>query len=256
MSSLRLPATWVVPYTRYLEPHLPSWQAVKADLWPRGTVPHVGLASPLLWMLLLTDVGFILAHFMLFYTDLLGNELFSLRKDQGYAEFFQYLKAFWIGFLLVWQTRRAADPRYLVWAALFGYMLADDYLMLHENIGAAAAIQLGIGDRWGLRGQDFGELGFYMLVGGFFFVLLLIAYSVGSRNFRRASVGLFALIFVFAFFAVVADLLHIMLPFPALERVFDVIEDGGEMAAMSLILWFVYARLLLNRRFARDELSR
>jgi hypothetical protein len=82
---------------------------------------------------------------------------------------------------------------------------------------------------------------------------LAVVYNSGSRNFRRASVVLFILLLLFAFFAVVTDLLHVLLPFPTLARVFDAIEDGGEMVVMSLIVWFAYARLVLNRRFARGE---
>jgi hypothetical protein len=226
-------------FARFLKPYLPTWQTVQGDFGLFN--PRHG--SPLLQLLLLTDVAFVLLHLLLFYSELLNNELFSLRRDKGYPEFFQYLKELWIALLFVRQTLRTSDPRYLVWSALFAYMLADDYLMLHENIGAAAANSLGIVERWGLRGQDFGELGFYLVVGGTFCVLLVLAYGTGSVHFRRNSVALFALLLLFALFAVAGDLLHIILPFPALDRVFDVLEDGSEMIVMSLILWYVYACL-------------
>lgn len=239
-------------YTQHLKPYLPSWQTLKADLWlqDRRSAANSAASStvPFLVMLLLVDLGFIVAHFFLFYTDLLNNELFSLRKDQGYPELFQYIKLFWIGFLLVWQAWRMVDLRYLVWAALFGYMLADDYLMLHEDIGMAAANVLDIDERWGLRGQDFGEIGFYLLVGGLFLVLLVAVYYRGGMMFRRVSVGLVVLLTVFAVFAVAADMLHVVLPVPALEDVFDVVEDGGEMVVMSLVVWYVYLMSTGNRQ--------
>ncbi len=216
------------------------WQAIKAELRLRNG-PH---AAALLQLLLFTDFILILLHVALFYTGWLTNENFSLRRDKGYPEFFQYLKELWIALLFVRLAWQNLEVRYLAWAALFGYMLADDYLMLHENIGAAAANSLGFMDRWGLRAQDFGELGFYLLVGGTFCVLLLIAYRSGSRTFRRNSIALFVLLILFACFAVAGDLLHIVLPFPALDRIFDILEDGSEMIVMSLILWYVLTLLV------------
>jgi hypothetical protein len=233
-----LTARYGTLHDRYLKPYLPPWQETKANLWPFAASNR----SPLLYLLLITDVGFIVLHLLFFYTGFPKNELFSLRRDKGYPEFFQYIEEFWIGLLLAWQALRVLDARYLVWSGLFAYMLADDYLMFHENFGAFAANTLGISEHIGLRGQDFGELSFYLLVGGTFVVLLLIAYRYGSESFRRNSIALLVLLLLFAFFAVVADLLHIVLDvdLPSLDHIFDVIEDGGEMIVMSLITWFAY----------------
>jgi hypothetical protein len=233
-----LTAPYSTLHDRYLKPHLPTWQETKANLWPFADTNR----SLLLYLLLITDVGFIVLHLLFFYTGFPKNELFSLRRDKGYPEFFQYIEEFWIGLLLAWQALRVLDARYLVWSGLFAYMLADDYLMFHENFGAFAANTFGISEHMSLRGQDFGELSFYLLVGGTFVVLLWIAYWSGSESFRRNSIALFVLLLLFAFFAVVADLLHIMIDvdLPSLDHIFDVIEDGGEMLVMSLITWFAY----------------
>jgi hypothetical protein len=198
------------------------------------------LTTALLLLLIVTDLTFIALHLLLFYTGYLNNDLFSLRKDKGYPEFFQYLKEGWIALLFTGYAVRRRAPQYLVWTALFGYMLLDDYLMLHETIGAGAADVYQLAGRWGLRGQDFVEVGFFAGVGVLFLLLLGAAYATGDRRFKQDSQYMVGLLLLFAVFAVVADVIHILAGAPSLDRLFDIVEDGGEMVVMSLIVWFTF----------------
>lgn len=46
----------------------------------------------LLFLLIFTDLAFVVLHILYVYTNLLSSSLYSLSRDRGFAEFFQYTK--------------------------------------------------------------------------------------------------------------------------------------------------------------------
>ena len=99
------------------------------------------IASLLLRLFLSADLAFIVLH-ILYKTYILNSSYFSLKRDLGYSEFFQYTKFLWIIILLIYIIRKTRIWEYLSWLAVFTYFLADDAFQLHENIGGSIAGQL------------------------------------------------------------------------------------------------------------------
>ncbi len=188
------------------------------------------IRNPSSWLL---SGGAIRSH-MTFYTPF----LFSISRERGYGEFFQYMKAFWLVLLFAWYAFRTRQATYLFWSAIFGYLLIDDAAGIHEKAGNMIRLGLAIPAQFGLRGADFGELTFYALMMGSLLLLLGATYYFGTASFRRDSIYLMGLLGIFAFFASIVDVLHMFLRETDFFRLIDVVEDGGEMVMMSIIVWF------------------
>ncbi len=166
----------------------------------------------------------------------LENPAFSLAHDQGYSEVFQYVKEFAIGFcfaLLLWKTRQ---PVYLVLSALFCFFLLDDSLTLHELAGEYLAAAWGLGALPPLRARDVGEVLFAGGVGAVALGLGVATYRRSDEAARRVARYTAGAVVVLAGLGVGVDLLH-----QALQTVWGlsffllVVEDGGELAVMSVI---------------------
>jgi hypothetical protein len=208
-----------------------------------------------LLLLISADTVFVIVH-LIHISGFSGNDLYSLKKDLGYSEIFQYVKAYWVVLMLAalwWRTREYV---YATWMLLFGYMLCDDAFQIHERGGGAIARYWGYGGALGLRpqegalglrAQDFGELAVIGVFGLFFLVLISLTYLRSGRDARNASKDLTLLFGVILFFGVIVDMLHNLAAEDGyVEAVLAVVEDGGEMFAMSVVCCYVFN--LLERR--------
>jgi hypothetical protein len=147
--------------------------------------------------------------------------------------------------------RRAAI--YIGWAIIFVYFLVDDATMIHEHLGKWLATTLRL-DRiqqiymdWFpdlfLRPRDFGELAVALLVAAMIAVILAVTWPRhGFAAERRVSKRLIVWLGLFAIFSVGVDLVHIWAldpttgSFSPAGRVLGLIEDGGEMICVSLLV--------------------
>jgi hypothetical protein len=126
---------------------------------------------------------------------------------------------------------------------LFAYVLADDFFGIHERLGEGLAGHLGVLPMFGLRAVDFGELGVTAFAVVSLLGLIGVAHYRGDRDARSFSRSLLALLLALGFFGVLGDMVHAMvMKHPAWDFVLETIEDGGEMVAMSLIVWVVFHR--------------
>jgi hypothetical protein len=201
--------------------------------------------NKLLVLLVVTDLVFVLLHSLYRYTPLLPDSLYSLSRDRGYAEFFQYTKELWIAVLLLLLGVRQRQLLYFVFSALFIYFLIDDAMEFHERVGETLATFLNLGPAFGLRAVDFGELLVSGLFGLLFLLAIGIAFYLSEANMRRLALYLVGLIFLMAFFGILLDMVEIIIPIQAVSRVLTILEEAGEMLVMSVIVWFVY-RINLN----------
>jgi hypothetical protein len=217
---------------------------VKTDLsnWP---IKFLGL-------FLATDIVFIIIHIFYLNTDLVSNPYFSIEQDRGYAEFFQYIKEYWIALLLGWLGLRNRSILYGAWSLLFLYLLLDDSCSVHEKLGLTIGNKLSLLPTFNLRSADLGELIVSAGVGLFFLVLIAIAYRFGDRLSRKTSRHLVTLLFALALFGIVIDLLHIALPFPSWADFLGLLEDGGEMVVMSIIAWLVFSVSERSEQYANS----
>ena len=198
-------------------------------------------ASVFLILLLCGDLVFIVLHFVNELIPVLSNPLLSIEKDRGYSEMYQYLKFFWIIALLIHVSLKSRSLNYVAWAFVFTYFLFDDALQIHERVGSRIAANLNFMPPLGLRLQDFGELAVTATAGILLSLTLIWAYRGGSQMFRKVSQDITLLIFLLVFFGVVVDMAHVAIRLGGeVYFILGVIEDGGEMLSVSLVLWYTF----------------
>jgi hypothetical protein len=191
----------------------------------------------LLLLLITTDIVFILLH-CFYRLDIISNPLFSIEKNFGYAEVFQYIKELWIALLLLIYAKIYKYHIYTAWAMLFTYFLLDDALEIHEKYGLYISRYFDFIPMFNLRAEDFGELCISFIFGLTIFSLIAKTYLSTDREAKIFSRGLFILVMLLAFFGIFVDMLHIAIPWK--KSIWGLIEDGGEMLVMSFILIYVF----------------
>lgn len=205
-------------------------------------------AQLFLLLLIAADLFFIALHFLLEFTPIISFKFYSIGTDRGYAEFYQYCKLFWIIVLLLTLSKRTKEIGYLAWVLLFAYLFFDDALSIHEKFGWRIANQLEFAPFWGLRLQDFGELAVIAVASALLLPTIVFCYFRGSAVFKKTSDDLFVLLLMIAVFGVFVDLLHVVVEHYWLHFLFGVIEDGGEMIVVSLVVWYVFLLNISNKR--------
>ncbi|WP_018984278.1 hypothetical protein [Salinimonas chungwhensis] len=196
-------------------------------------------------LMMLSDVGFVLVH-LAFKLDIVSHPHFSLTRDRGYAEVFQYLKIFWIVCLLGILFIRFKALVLVAWAMIFSYMLLDDSLQIHESVGGYLVTMFDIQPAFRLRAQDFGELLVTAIAGIVLLSFLMVGYLKADKTFREISHRFLIILAGIAFFGIVVDMVHSMVPWG--YQLFSIIEDGGEMFIMSLALGYSFHLLFEQRR--------
>ena len=124
---------------------------------------------------------------------------------------------------------------------MFTYFLFDDALTIHERVGKHIAWSLTLTPPLGLRLQDLGELAVMAAAGMILFSLVIWAYLHGPQAFKKMSQDMMLLVLALVFFGVIVDMAHSAIKLGwEVNFILGVIEDGGEMLAASLILWYVF----------------
>jgi len=190
----------------------------------------------LLLILLAADVAYVAMH--LRYPN---ARLFSLSAERSYSEVFQYMKEYWITGLLLLLAVRRQETVFVVWAALFGYLLVDDSRGLHERLGQALAGDDPLARVLGVRAQDIGELLVSGAAAAVFFAAIALAHRRASAGGRAESWCLVRLCIALAAFGIGVDIVHELLPPGGSYSLIAILEDGGEMVVMTFILAFAFA---------------
>jgi hypothetical protein len=164
-------------------------------------------------------------------------------RDGSYIELFGHLQLALaiVGLLVLWLRTRA--PVYGVWALVFGTLIADDFLRLHERGGAALARTLRLPEAGGLRPQDLGEPGIWLIFGLVLGPALLLAHLRAQGTARRHSWALIYLVLALVVIALVLDLSHYVAVewFPtAVGRALTFAETAAELGVMTLMLLAVH----------------
>lgn len=201
-------------------------------------------AALLLLALLVTlDAALVVLHVAKPYFAALRPHFYSLEADRGLAEWYQYLKQAGAVLCLLVCWRGSREWPFLLWGATFALLLLDDSFELHERAGEAAAIVWSLPAVGRLRPQDVGEILYAVVVG----LSILAALTIGLRRVRGGysvapSVNLVVLLTALAFCGVVVDALHVVAYFGGsrFAWILTVLEDGGEMFVMSVIVAYVW----------------
>lgn len=193
-----------------------------------------------LLLLLLMAVNFVLVFLGALKVYTTGGPTddiaFNIGTERGFAGIVVYVEELAIVAFLLLLLIASRALYYLPWLLLFCYILMDDFFRLHESMGHGMADRYGLEAAFGLRRNDFGELAcvmvFSLLLGG----IILHSYrrlrdDEGRTFYRRLSVLVLAL----GFFGVFVDMFDIIFDY----RIFHLVEDGGEMVVISIILWFL-----------------
>lgn len=189
-----------------------------------------------LCMLILTDLVFVGLHLVHTHTSYLANGTYSIEQDRGHAEFFQYTKEFWIIILMLVVFIKEATLTNMSWLMVFVYVLFDDAISIHENIGHLASNLFAFAAELGLRAQDWGELLVTALAGVVLLTPVVIAYLRASARERMHSLTMALLLGVLAFFGIGVDMLHSLFGGDS----WGMLEDTGEMFAVSVILFYMF----------------
>lgn len=197
-------------------------------------------ATTLAWCLLLGDLGFLLIHLSHRYLGYPSTYLYNIGIDLSHPEFYQYAKEAWCAFILLYIFLRFRRFAFLAWSALFGFLLIDDAVGIHEALGGVIVTALnipgmsipGIGD---VRGQDFGEI-LSVLAAAPIFACIVLGYFKLDAEQQEFSRGLVVLVGLLGFFGVVIDFFVHAVD----DHWLFFIEDGGEMIVMSVMLWFIF----------------
>lgn len=158
---------------------------------------------------------------------------FHLSQDESIAENYNHGLAFVAAFLLLVSAVQMRSRAFVFLTLLYGFIWLDDSARFHERVGEKLGRALDIQTRFGLGAQEYGELLAWTLAGAGLAVVLLwswIGRRRGDAGVLLPFFGCFVLLFLCG---VVADVAHKWVP-EGMDLLFQVIEDGGEMIAVTL----------------------
>lgn len=219
--------------------HRLSMQIAVASPDPPGL-----LATARTWLVLLiaADLAFIFLHVIYTETSLLRGRPFSLEADNGLPEAYQYVKQFWVALCMVALFRRTRAVVYSGWALVFAFLLMDDAFQFHESVGKWLGVRFAFPAVLGLRPDDLGELLFAATVGGVTILLIGFGFWRGDSHARSVSRDMALLLVALAVLGVGFDIVHVIAYFEArpLARFLLILEDGGEMLVVSLMVAYMF----------------
>ncbi len=193
-------------------------------------------------LLFFIDFVFLLLHIanQLDLFDMRNKISYSIAVDGSYGELYQYIKELSIALLLIFIGIRTSKKIYFSWSILFIYFLLDDSLQIHENFGNYLSNYFLLHGSYGLRAQDYGELLVSIFFGTIIFAIIGWFYFRSKQESKDVSKIIFFLILTLMIFGIGFDLIDVIIPISFWQAVFALIEDGGEMIVMSMILGYVY----------------
>lgn len=169
--------------------------------------------------------------------------------DGSYIEIVGHAQLFAGAVMLLFVSVIRRSASYGAWAATLVVLIADDIFQIHERYGASLVARFDLPALIGLRPQDLGELIVWAVLGLVLGLFLVITYILAAPADRRHSRILFGCVCVLAVFAVVIDLLHIIVE-PHVPHVvalgLTLTETGGELMVMTLIVLVIYRITLLS----------
>lgn len=194
----------------------------------------------LLGLLILADIIFIIGHgAVVFFFESEPNNFLLDAQGFGYPELFQYVKyiviQLFLGNLLIVKKKYTLIP----FLPLFFVLLIDDMYQLHSKAGWLVVHLLNLKSVMGIKALIFGQLTFISLAGIVFLSFSFLFYRKSSESIKRIFVDIFMLLAVFLFFGIAIDIVNQQFEqVYVVSSVLTVIEEGGEMIALSLLVWY------------------
>jgi hypothetical protein len=208
------------------------------DRWG-SAVPPLG-ATWVLLSLLAVDAAFMFIHVVWIYTDVLDDVRFSLAKDRGYSEWWQYAKETAACVLLAVLALRLRAVVLAAWCLALAYIVLDDVLLLHERVNEHTRDWYEGIELYGFSPDDMADLVFTGVVGLTLASILAVAHWRARGSGRRISTGMFVLGVLFAAASIGMDAIGALFEATSFGTLGSLLEDGGELVAMSAIVWFLW----------------
>jgi len=202
-------------------------------------------------LLIFLSIDFLLIglHIIARVTPPPDPRILLLDRSWTIPEMFQYLKEIVVAtvVLFIFIKGHYKQPIYLAWGALFAYMFFDDAFEVHEQLGK----QLYESNAFGLGslGEFLDEIIVFAAIGLFFSSIIFYFYRrTKNEQSKEISRLLLLLLMFFAFFSVFVDAVHSVITNYTRANfdsyfvseffafILDIIEEGGEMIAFSLML--------------------
>lgn len=209
-------------------------------------------------LFLIVDAAIIALHLSLKIFGTPGGEHFDLGVDRSYGEVLTYVKLAWIGVLAMILARRRSAPVFAALGVGSLVLLLEDALILHERLGwhlntvvldALPALR-GLG----ILSVQIGELIWLGVLGVLVLTFFVIAYWRASARDRRDALSIAVFFVAVAFFAIVVDTVHSLFALGSVgDVVFTVLEDGGELIALTPAVALIFA--LVNAEFGDADAS-
>lgn len=195
-------------------------------------------------VILLCDVSFIAF-------DAIGGpgipDALHVYREGGIPEWFQWLQLLASGVVLLILARRTVGL-YFVWAGIFFYLLADDALMGHERVAGHLIRGLNLEHALKLPFPAYTLIEvLYMAVVGVVVLLVLrhVDTRASSATARRYTIEGLVLLTVLVGFAGAGDFIGRVV-FGG-SHLSEVVEDGGEMIVVTLLLGHAFRQLTIER---------
>lgn len=214
----------------------------------------------LLVLLFVVDLVILVLHLSLKLFGVPGGEHFDLGLDRSYGEMLMYLKFGWIvilGFMLA-RIRRAAVFAMLALGSFI--LLVEDALILHERIGwrlnTLILETMPALEGLGILSVQIGELLWLGGVGVLILVGFIISFRRANARDRKDALSIALFFAVLAFFAVIVDTIHSFFGLGSVgDTIFTVIEDGGELVALTPATALVFALVVTSLREKQKSVS-
>jgi hypothetical protein len=172
----------------------------------------------------------------------------KLREEGSLGELFEFVLLLFVVAGLIFISRRTSFGMFMLTAALYLWIAADDFFAIHEHLGDVVTALLPSVD------ERIAEVVAFVPFG---IVAILVTLRVSLKaDFHVQNAVFVALIWLIGFFAVGIDLLHSLIPStvkPLLDRPLALVEDGGEMFA--IVLSATYTAYLLRWYLRRSAAS-
>ncbi len=167
---------------------------------------------------------------------------FSIGRDRGFPEMFNYLKVSIIVAVLTATYLRSRVTPCLIIALCFAYVGLDDSLRIHEQLGAYLADSLALPAIAGMSAEALGQVLGFAAVGSVITSAFVIGWLYTDATYRRLFLVFAILLCALSFFAVLVDALHQMARSHSrvISGLLGLIEDGGEMLVITLSCWVAF----------------
>ena len=172
----------------------------------------------------------------------------DIEREYGYGEWYQHVKELAIVVLFVGLFLLRRQSVELAWVAVSAYLLVDDTLMVHERLGRWSEATFQFPEVW--YAPHIGEVVPAALFGLLLYGLVCVTYFRSDAASRQLSHRLIILVTALGFLGVIVD--QVTAPTRGYLGGFCVlIEDGGEMLVLSLMLYIALVALILNAERSR-----